>query len=90
MCIRKGKWWALRGDFVYSSAEGSSWSPEPLADTPISNPYPQLIEVNGELRFMTDHASWVVLDSDSNVPALVGTKLEMVQESGAVGFIRIE
>ena len=90
MCIRKGKWWAIRGDFVYSSSDGNSWSPEPLADVPISNPYPQLIEVNGELRFMTGHDSWLVLDSDSNVPALVGTKLEVVQESGAVGFIRIE
>ena len=90
MCIRKGKWWALYGDFVYSSSDGNSWSPEPLVDTPISNPYPQLIEMNGELRFMTNYASWVVLDSDSNVPALVGTKLEVVQESGAVGFIRIE
>ena len=90
MCIRKGKWWALRGGFVYSSTDGNTWSPEPLMDTPISNPYPQLIEVGGELRFMTGHDSWVVLDSDSNVPALVGTKLEVVQESGAVGFIRIE
>lgn len=90
MCIRKGKWWALRGDFVYSSSDGNSWAPEPLMDMPISNPYPQLIEVGGELRFMTGHDSWVVLDSDSNVPALVGTKLEVVQESGAVGFIRIE
>lgn len=90
MCIRKGKWWALRGGFVYSSTDGNSWSPEPLADIPISNLYQQLIEVGGELRFMTSHDSWLVLDSDSNEPSLVGTKLEVVQESGAVGFVRIE
>ena len=90
MCIRKGKWWALRGELVYSSSDGNTWSPEPLMGMPISNPYPQLIEVGGELRFMTGHDTWLVLDSDSNVPALVGTKLEVVQESGAVGFIRIE
>lgn len=88
--VRKGKFWALRSDTVYSSTDGYTWVPEPLVEVPKTNQYTQLIEVNGELRLVTNYASWVVLDADSNVPALVGTKKEITQESGAVGFIRIE